>query len=106
MKRTISLKCFDFLSFRVAVHIMKPLNYRCHMGTRWIIPIASLHMIYIFVLLGFTAAVRHIEFRFHELKDLWHGILISASVVGKVSSMFPSNFFFKKNRFIFLVIYG
>lgn len=78
----LPLILLPWIAGAASIHIKKPLNKRCHMGTRWIIPIASLHVIYIFVLLGFTAAVRHIEFRFHELKDLWHGILISASVVG------------------------
>ncbi|XP_073306212.1 regulator of G-protein signaling 1-like isoform X1 [Primulina huaijiensis] len=64
------------------IQIKKPLNNHCHMGTRWIITILSLHAIYVAVLVGFTAAVRHIEFRFHELKDLWRGILVSACSIG------------------------
>ncbi|XP_073032854.1 regulator of G-protein signaling 1-like isoform X2 [Primulina eburnea] len=64
------------------IQIKKPLNNLCHMGTRWIITILSLHAIYVAVLVGFTAAVRHIEFRFHEFKDLWRGILVSACSIG------------------------
>ncbi|KAI5352157.1 PREDICTED: regulator of G-signaling [Prunus dulcis] len=64
------------------MHIKKPLNYRCHMGTQWIIPVVSLHAIYVAILVGFTGAVRHIEFRFDELRDLWQGILVSASSIG------------------------
>ncbi|KAG6713793.1 hypothetical protein I3842_05G171600 [Carya illinoinensis] len=30
---------------------------------------------------GFTGAVRHIDFRFDELRDLWRGILVSASSI-------------------------
>ncbi|KAM7269037.1 hypothetical protein ACFE04_024534 [Oxalis oulophora] len=33
-------------------------------------------------LVGFTAAIRHIEFRFDELKELWRGILVSGSAIG------------------------
>ncbi|KZV14971.1 regulator of G-protein signaling 1-like [Dorcoceras hygrometricum] len=64
------------------IQIKKPLNNRCHVGTQWIITILSLHAIYVAVLVVFTAAVRHIEFRFHELKDLWRGILAAACSIG------------------------
>ncbi|BFG16251.1 hypothetical protein CerSpe_025250 [Prunus speciosa] len=64
------------------MHIKKPLNDRCHMGTQWIIPVVSLHAIYVAILVGFTGAIQHIEFRFDELRDLWQGILISASSIG------------------------
>ncbi|XP_065873796.1 regulator of G-protein signaling 1 isoform X2 [Euphorbia lathyris] len=64
------------------IHSKKPLNPRCHMGTYWIIPVVSLHTIYIASLVGFAGAIRHIEFRFDELKDLWQGILVSALSIG------------------------
>ncbi|CAL2231050.1 unnamed protein product [Prunus armeniaca] len=64
------------------MHVKKPLNDRCHMGTQWIIPVVSLHAIYVAILVGFTGAIRHIEFRFDELRDLWQGILVSASSIG------------------------
>lgn len=64
------------------LHKKKPLNERCHLGTRWIIPVVFLHTTYVAALVGFTVAIRHIEFRFHELKDLWRGILVSTSSVG------------------------
>lgn len=64
------------------MHIRKPLNYRCHMGFQWIIPVVSLHTLSIIALVGFTGAIRHIDFRFDELRDLWHGILVSASSIG------------------------
>ncbi|XP_021818478.1 regulator of G-protein signaling 1 isoform X2 [Prunus avium] len=64
------------------MHIKKPLNDRCHMGTQWIVPVVSLHAIYVAILVGFTGAIQHIEFRFDELRDLWQGILISASSIG------------------------
>lgn len=64
------------------LHKKKPLNERCHLGTRWIIPVVLLHTTYVAALVGFTVAIRHIEFRFHELKDLWRGILVSTSSVG------------------------
>ncbi|XP_047307509.1 regulator of G-protein signaling 1 isoform X2 [Impatiens glandulifera] len=64
------------------IHIKKPLNYHCHMRNRWIIPIVSLHGLYIVGLIAFTRAIHHVEFRFHELKDLWRGILVSASSIG------------------------
>ncbi|KAH6821470.1 REGULATOR OF G-PROTEIN SIGNALING 1 [Perilla frutescens var. hirtella] len=64
------------------LHMNKPLNHRCHMGTQWIIPVISLHALYIAALVGFTGAVQHIEFRFHELKDLWRGILVATCCIG------------------------
>ncbi|KAA8529684.1 hypothetical protein F0562_034216 [Nyssa sinensis] len=64
------------------IHMKKPLNYRCHMGTQWMIPFVCLHALYVAALVGFTGAIRHVEFRFHELKDLWRGILVSASSIG------------------------
>ncbi|XP_015572282.1 regulator of G-protein signaling 1 [Ricinus communis] len=64
------------------IHVKKPLNARCHMETHWIIPVICLHASFIAALVGFTAAIRHIEFRFDELKDLWKGILVSASSIG------------------------
>ncbi|PSS28793.1 Regulator of G-protein like [Actinidia chinensis var. chinensis] len=64
------------------IHIKKPLNYRCHMTTQWTIPVVCLHALYVAALVGFTWAIHHIEFRFHELKDLWRGILVSTSSIG------------------------
>ncbi|MBA0563243.1 hypothetical protein Golob_008234, partial [Gossypium lobatum] len=64
------------------IHEKKPLNYRCHFGTYWTIPVVCLHSLYVAVLMGFTRAIRHIEFRFDELRDLWQGILGSASLIG------------------------
>ncbi|KAJ9709645.1 hypothetical protein PVL29_001233 [Vitis rotundifolia] len=64
------------------LHKKKRLNERCHLVTRWIIPVVFLHTTYVAALVGFTVAIRHIEFRFHELKDLWRGILVSTTSVG------------------------
>lgn len=64
------------------IHTRKPLNYRCHMRTKWTIPFVCLHVLYIASLVAFTRAIRHIEFRFHELKDLWRGIIVSTSALG------------------------
>uniref|UniRef100_A0A2N9FER4 RGS domain-containing protein n=1 Tax=Fagus sylvatica TaxID=28930 RepID=A0A2N9FER4_FAGSY len=60
----------------------QPLNNRCHMGTHWIIPVVSLHTLYVAALVVCTGAIQHIEFRFDELKDLWRGILVSTSSIG------------------------
>ncbi|GAY43983.1 hypothetical protein CUMW_078800 [Citrus unshiu] len=61
---------------------MRPLNDRCHMRVHWIIPFLFLHVVYVASLVGFMAAIRHIEFRFDELRDLWQGIIVSASSIG------------------------
>ncbi|KAM7484139.1 hypothetical protein LguiA_000148 [Lonicera macranthoides] len=63
------------------IQMKQPLNDRCHMGTRWIIPLVCLHLLYVAALVAFTGTIRHIEFRFHELKDLWRGILVSTSSI-------------------------
>ncbi|MCD9642533.1 G-protein signaling regulator protein [Datura stramonium] len=70
------------------IQIRKPLNYRCHMGTLWIIPVMGLHALYVVALVAFTGAVHHVEFRFHELKDLWRGILVSSASIGLFLSIF------------------
>ncbi|KAL3636431.1 G-protein signaling regulator protein [Castilleja foliolosa] len=64
------------------IHVEKALNNRCHMGILWIIPIMCLHASYVAAMIGFTGAIRHIEFRFQELKDLWRGILVSSCCIG------------------------
>ncbi|KAK9276519.1 hypothetical protein L1049_006053 [Liquidambar formosana] len=64
------------------IHMKKPLNTLCHMGTQWIIPVVCLHTSYVAALVGFTMAIWHIEFRFHEIKDLWRGIVVSTSSIG------------------------
>ncbi|WCJ38638.1 G-protein coupled receptors GTPase activators [Euphorbia peplus] len=78
----LPLILFPWIAGAALIHLKKPLNTRCHMGTYWIIPVVSLHTTYIACLVGFAGAIRHIEFRFDELKDLWQGILVSASSVG------------------------
>nr|AFK33753.1 unknown [Medicago truncatula] len=60
------------------IHIKKPLSNRCHMSVQWTIPVVCLHALYVVTLVGVTAAVHHIEFRFDELRDLWRGILVSS----------------------------
>ncbi|XAR48139.1 hypothetical protein NMG60_11030867 [Bertholletia excelsa] len=64
------------------VHTRKPLNYRCHMQTQWTIPVVCFHALYVAALVGYTGAIRHVEFRFHELNDLWRGIIVSTSSIG------------------------
>ncbi|KAJ1403969.1 hypothetical protein SESBI_26889 [Sesbania bispinosa] len=48
------------------------------MNAQWTIPVVCLHSLYVATLVGVTAAVHHIEFRFGELRDVWRGILVSA----------------------------
>ncbi|CAG7872763.1 unnamed protein product [Brassica rapa] len=60
------------------IHARKPLSNECHLGLQWTFPVAGLHALYVLALVAFTRAVRHVEFRFDELKDLWKGILVSA----------------------------
>lgn len=79
--------------FCVVIHIARPLNDRCHMRTQWTIPVVCFHALYVAALVGLTGAIRHIEFRFHELKDLWRGILMSTSSIGRYCG-FPLSFFY------------
>ncbi|KAL2519644.1 Regulator of G-protein signaling 1 [Abeliophyllum distichum] len=78
----LPLVLLPWIAGSIFIHMKKPLNNRCHMGAQWIIPITCLHALYIAVLVGLTGAVQHVEFRFHELKDLWRGILVSACCIG------------------------
>ncbi|KAJ0038872.1 hypothetical protein Pint_23618 [Pistacia integerrima] len=72
----------------VVIHLRKPLNHRCQFGVHWVIPVVFLHALYVATLVVFLGAIRHIEFRFDELKDLWRGIVVSATSLGTLSSMF------------------
>lgn len=78
----LPLILLPWIAGAAVIQIRRPLNYRCHMGTLWIIPVMGLHALYVVALIAFTGAVRHVEFRFHELKDLWRGILVSAASIG------------------------
>ncbi|KAJ4959651.1 hypothetical protein NE237_019561 [Protea cynaroides] len=64
------------------IHARKPLNTRCHMRGWWTIPVVCLHILYVTALVGITWALQHIEFRFHEFKDLLLGIIVSIASVG------------------------
>lgn len=87
------LECLIFYFFLVVIHWKEPLNDRCHMGIQWVVPVICLHGLYIVTLVCFTGAIHHIEFRFHELKDLWRGILVSSSSIGTFVDFFtPVNF--------------
>lgn len=66
----------------VVIHSRKPLDGQCNMGLRWTFPVAGLHALYVIALVAFTRAIRHVEFRFDELRDLWKGILVSATSIG------------------------
>lgn len=78
----LSLILFPWIAGSATIHVRKLLNSRCHMRTQWAIPIVCLHALYVVTLVAFTGAIRHIEFRFHELKDLWRGIIVSTSSIG------------------------
>lgn len=78
----IPLILVPWLIVATFIQVMRPLNARCHMGVYWIIPFLFLHTLYVASLVGFMAAIRHIEFRFDELRDLWQGIIVSASSIG------------------------
>ncbi|KAF3431134.1 hypothetical protein FNV43_RR25864 [Rhamnella rubrinervis] len=78
----LPLILFPWIAGAAFVHIRKPVNYRCHMGPQWVIPIVFFHSLYVATLVGYTGAIRHIEFRFDEVKDLWQGILVSVCSIG------------------------
>lgn len=77
----LPLILLPWVALSAFLHFKRPLNGRCHMGIHYIIPNMSLHGLYIVALVAFTGAIHHIEFRFHELKDLWRGILVSTTSV-------------------------
>ncbi|KAK9675475.1 hypothetical protein RND81_11G009400 [Saponaria officinalis] len=64
------------------IQIKKPLNDRCQLTILWTIPVTFLHTLYVVILVGFTRSIRHVDFRFRELKDLWRGVLVSSISVG------------------------
>lgn len=57
------------------------------MSSQWVVPIVCIHGFYIAVLIGVTMAVRHIEFKFHEFKDLLRGIIVSSIAVGMPNAL-------------------
>ncbi|KAK6930904.1 RGS domain [Dillenia turbinata] len=77
----LPLILLPWIAAATLIHTRRRLNVRCHMKTLWIIPATCLHAFYVIPLVGYTAAIRHIEFRFHEVKDLWRGILVAAASV-------------------------
>ncbi|KAF7839852.1 regulator of G-protein signaling 1 [Senna tora] len=77
----LPLILLPWLAGAAFIHMKKPLNYRCHMRAQWTIPVVCLHGLYVATLLGVTGAVRHVEFRFDELRDLWRGILVSVLAI-------------------------
>ncbi|XP_004502347.1 regulator of G-protein signaling 1 isoform X2 [Cicer arietinum] len=83
----IPLILFPWIVGAAIIHIKKPLSNRCHMSVQWTVPVVCLHSLYVATLVGVTAAVHHIEFRFDELRDLWRGILVSSvSIVAWVTA--------------------
>ncbi|CAN6972258.1 hypothetical protein IGI04_035221 [Brassica rapa subsp. trilocularis] len=73
------------------VQAKRPLDSQCHMGLEWTLPVAGLNALYVLALLAFTRAIRHVEFRFDELRDLWKGILVSATSVALWVTSFVLN---------------
>lgn len=88
----------------LVIHMKKPLNYHCHMRPRWIIPVICLHALYVAALVCITRAIHHIDFRFREVKDLWRGILVSTSSIGKLLSAFA--FLFRNFHSIHLLYHA
>lgn len=78
----LPLILLPWISGAAFIHLKKPLNYRCQMSAWWITPIVCAHSLYVAMLMGFTKAIQHVEFRFHELKDLWRGVVVSTLSVG------------------------
>lgn len=87
----LPLILLPWISGATFINVKKPLNYRCHMRPQWIAPIMSLHILYVATLIVLTWAVRHIEFRFDELRDLWKGVIVSASSIGVWLSAYITN---------------
>ncbi|KAJ0537396.1 hypothetical protein HanHA300_Chr08g0263011 [Helianthus annuus] len=52
------------------------------MGTEWAVPYMGFPVLYTAALVCVTKAIHHIEFKFHELKDLWRGILVTVFSIG------------------------
>ncbi|KAJ0899964.1 hypothetical protein HanPSC8_Chr08g0308111 [Helianthus annuus] len=52
------------------------------MGAQWAVPYMGFPVLYTAALVCVTKAIHHIEFKFHELKDLWRGILVTVFSIG------------------------
>ncbi|CAA6659632.1 unnamed protein product [Spirodela intermedia] len=78
----IPLILLPWMGGATAISITKPLNANCHIHWQWIAPVVCFIMLYISALIWLAYAIRHIEFRFQELKDLLRGIIISATATG------------------------
>ncbi|KAI3970352.1 hypothetical protein MKX01_023999 [Papaver californicum] len=83
--RTVVLLPLLLLPWLAAVallHIKRPLNKRCHYSSQWLILMVGIHLLYIASIVAITRSLRHVEFRFHEFKDLMQGIVVSTIAVG------------------------
>ncbi|XP_074274350.1 regulator of G-protein signaling 1 [Silene latifolia] len=78
----LPLILLPWIAGATCIHIKKPLNHKCQMNVQWTIPVVFLHSLYVVILVGFTRSIQHVDFRFHELKDLWRGVLVSSISVG------------------------
>ncbi|XP_077252087.1 REGULATOR OF G-PROTEIN SIGNALING 1 isoform X2 [Tasmannia lanceolata] len=78
----LPLTLLPWIGAAASIHIKKPLNDMCHMKSQWAIPVTCLHAVYVAALVGITRAIQHIDFRFHEFKDLLLVILVSTFSIG------------------------
>ncbi|XP_021976033.2 regulator of G-protein signaling 1 [Helianthus annuus] len=79
---SLPLALLPWVAWAAILHIKQPLNNRCHMGTEWAVPYMGFPVLYTAALVCVTKAIHHIEFKFHELKDLWRGILVTVFSIG------------------------
>ncbi|KAK1415793.1 hypothetical protein QVD17_31580 [Tagetes erecta] len=79
---SLPLALLPWVAWAGFLHITLPLNNRCHMGTQWAVPYMCFPVLYTAALVCITRAIHHIEFKFHELKDLWRGILVTVFSIG------------------------
>lgn len=69
----------------------RPFNIYCHLGIEWVISLALLHFFYLFVLVGITWKIRHIEFKFDEFKELVKGVAITLIFLGVWIAFYIAN---------------
>lgn len=69
----------------------RPFNQFCRLGNQWVIPIASLHVLYLSLLMGVTWRIRKIEFKFDEFKELSKGVAITLIFLGVWVSLYIAN---------------
>ncbi|GLJ16370.1 hypothetical protein SUGI_0277500 [Cryptomeria japonica] len=87
----VPLILIPWVGIAALVQAKRPFNIYCHLGNQWVISWALLHHFYLFVLVGITWKIRHIEFQFDEFKELVKGVTVTLIFLGVWIAIYVAN---------------